>query len=117
MNLANIDSAAADLARVLEESKALSPVILPLSGENAIADALVIATATSRRHARALAQEAADWCKNNGRKTLHLEGFETGEWILVDANDLIIHIFLPEIRDLYRLVELASEIPAKEPIK
>lgn len=102
------------LAAFLEDSKAVSPKIYKPCGDNAIADAVAIASATSKRQAQGLAQELVEWLKDNGTKRLHTEGLENGEWILVDANDLIIHIFLPETRDIYRLDELFIPFANKE---
>lgn len=114
MNSNNLDARLASLTAFLEESKALSPVAIKLVGENSIADAMLVATASSKRQAQGLAQGVVDWCKKNGQPYLHMEGFENGEWILVDANDIIVHIFLPENRDLYRLEDLATQAPKKE---
>lgn len=114
MNSNNLDARLSALTAFLEDAKAISPVALKLAGENTIADAMLVATATSKRQAQGLAEAAVDWCKKNGQNYLHMEGFETGEWILVDANDILIHIFLPETRDLYRIEDLAAQAPKKE---
>ncbi|MBD5640821.1 MAG: ribosome silencing factor [Desulfovibrio sp.] len=114
MNANNLDARLASLAALLEDARALSPVALKLSGENTIADAMIVATATSRRQAQGLAEAVVDWCKKNGQEYLHTEGFDTGEWILVDANDIIVHIFLPDSREMYRIEDLAARAPKKE---
>ncbi len=114
MSLSEIDQKLKGLADFLEESRAQSPIILKLTGENTIADAMVIVTAASKRQAQGLAQGVVEWCKKNDQQYLHMEGYETGEWILVDANDLLVNIFLPDTRDLYRLEDLVRQAPKKE---
>lgn len=88
-----------------EQQKGIEPVILPLE-ENGFADALVVTGANSRRHCRGLADGVASICNENGQEFFGMEGYETGEWILVDCNEVIVNIFLEETRALYRLEEL-----------
>lgn len=95
-----------DFESFLEAQKALDPLTFRLTAANAIADAFIIVTATSRRHAQGLAEGILSVCRENGHQFLNMEGFDTGQWILVDCNDVIVHIFQQDSRDLYRLEDL-----------
>ena len=94
------------LSKVLEDQKALDPLIFRTKETNDIADAIIIATATSRRHAQGLAKALADASRSSGQKYARMEGFDAAQWILIDCNDIIIHIFQEDTRALYRLEEL-----------
>lgn len=69
---------------------------------------MIIASGTSPRHVAALADYVVDALKNAGRTHIHVEGQETGDWVLVDAGDLVIHIFRPEVRRYYNLEKMWS---------
>lgn len=90
----------------LADQKATDVAVYRFSGHNAVADAFILATATSGRHARGLADAVLKARKERGQDFLHMEGYENAQWILVDCNDLIVHIFQEEARDLYRLDDL-----------
>lgn len=83
---------------------------------NPVADALIVASATSGRHARGLADGILRICPENGQEYFRMEGYEEAQWILVDCNDVIIHIFQPDIRDLYRLEDLCRQPAARKGI-
>lgn len=97
---------AAVLADWLEESKARELTVLDVSGKNPCMDVLIVATATSVRHARSLADGLLDQCKQRNFEYLRMEGYQAGQWILVDLNDIVAHIFQAETRDMYRLESL-----------
>lgn len=97
----------------LEEHKAESVVSLDVSGENAFADAMVVATATSMRHAQGLADGVMALCHDNGDEFLGLEGYAAAQWILADLNDIIIHILLAPVREQYRLEDLWGRDPGR----
>lgn len=100
------DQKIAAIAAFLEEQKARDVAIHRFSNPNAIADAFIIATATSRRHAQGLADGAALAGKAVDKFSPHMEGYDNAQWILVDAGDVITHIFQEDVRDLYRLDDL-----------
>ena len=90
----------------LASRNAVDPYVQELSGDNGIADAIIVAGATSGRHAQGIADGMRCVCRDNGWEFLGTEGYEQAQWILVDGNDIIIHILQEEARDLYRLEEL-----------
>ena len=94
------------LAAFLTEHKAGDVACLELGGENAFAEAMIVATAGSMRQAQALADGVAELCRERGFECLRIEGYAAAQWILVDCNDIIIHILLGPARELYRLEDL-----------
>lgn len=97
---------AADVAQWLEEHKALRVVCLDLEEQGGFADALIIASAGSVRHAQSLADGVSLMCREKNYEFLRTEGYATGQWILVDMNDIIVNIFQEPVRDLYALEAL-----------
>ena len=96
----------AALAAFLEDHKAEDVVSLELAGENAFAEAMLVATAGSMRQAQALADGVAELSRERGFECLRIEGYAAAQWILVDCNDIIVHILLGPARELYRLEDL-----------
>lgn len=94
------------LRACLEDHKAEDVVTLELDGENAFAEAMLVATAGSMRHAQSLADGVAELCRQRGFECLRLEGYAAAQWILADCNDIIVHILLGPARELYRLEDL-----------
>jgi ribosome-associated protein len=94
--------------RGLQEVKAQNIVRMDMRAVNgAICDYFIIATATSDRHAQALADSVEEFMKNKtGSRPLCVEGYQIGEWILLDFVDIVVHIFLEEKRMFYRLESL-----------
>lgn len=97
---------AADVAQWLEEHKALRVVCIDLEGEGSFADVLIVASANSVRHAQSLADGVALLCRENNYEFLRTEGYATGQWILVDMNDIIVNVFQESVRELYALEAL-----------
>jgi len=87
----------------LDDDKALDIVTIPLAGRSSLADALVIATGTSSRHVASIADHLARKLKDAGYGTRPVNGAQQGDWVLVDAGDVIVHIFRAEVRDYYDL--------------
>lgn len=98
-------------ARTLTAHKAVDPVILDVRKMCAFADYFLIASGTSRRHVQALAQHLEEDLEAAGVEPLGREGVEEGHWILLDYNDVIIHLFLPAFREFYDLEGLWAEAP------
>lgn len=99
---------AEDFCGQLSGQHAQDIVSLALPQREALADAMIICGATSRRHAQGLAECLKRFCRENGHEVLGMEGYEAGEWILLDCNNIIVHIFQDEPRKLYRLEDLWS---------
>jgi ribosome-associated protein len=90
----------------LEDIKARDITVLDVRKLTSICDTQVIASADSNRQVKALAQHVRDRLKEAGASIVGVEGEETGEWVLVDAGDIIVHIMQPAIRAYYNLEEL-----------
>ncbi len=91
--------------------KAVLPVILKVQHLCAFADYFVVASGTSKRHVQALAQHLDEALSEAGVEPLGREGLDEGSWVLLDYNDLIIHLFLQPLREFYDLEGLWAEAP------
>ncbi len=88
------------------DKKGESPVILDLSKLTSVAHYFVICHGNSDRHVRALANHIVDSLKDKKVKVWHTEGMETGQWVLLDFSDVIVHIFYGPVREFYSLERL-----------
>ncbi|MDL2306449.1 ribosome silencing factor [Desulfovibrio sp. OttesenSCG-928-C06] len=95
-----------NLCAWLAEKKARNLVAFELGGHNNLAEGVIVAGATSLRHGQGLADFALEMAKENNYEFLHMEGYQNGLWILLDFNDVLLNIFQPEQRELYRLEDL-----------
>ncbi|MAF84631.1 MAG: ribosome silencing factor [Gammaproteobacteria bacterium] len=94
------------VAEALDELKAVDIVALNVAGFTSITDYMVIASGTSDRHVRSIADNVMDKAREAGQTVLGLEGHEFGEWVLVDLGDIVVHIMQPRTRDYYKLENL-----------
>ncbi len=90
----------------LEDIKARDIIVLDVAKLTSLYDTLVIASADSARQVKALAQHVRDRLKEAGAEIVGVEGEETGEWVLVDAGDIVVHVMQPAVRAYYNLEEL-----------
>jgi ribosome-associated protein len=90
----------------LEDSKAEDIVSIDLSGKTPLADTMVVASGRSNRHVAAVAERLAEDLKQAGASDVRIEGLRTADWVLVDAGDVVVHVFRPEIRTFYNLEKL-----------
>lgn len=95
----------------LEALKAHDVVSIDITGKSSIADAMVVATGTSTRHVISLADSVRVAAKKANMPPLGVEGESSGEWVLVDLGDVIVHVMTPETRDFYSLEKLWSVGP------
>ena len=96
----------------LEDDKAIDPVSIDLAGKTSIADTMVIASGTSQRHLATMAQHLLARLKAAGLTGLSAEGSGQSDWILIDAGDVIVHLFKGELRHFYDLEKLwGSALP------
>jgi len=100
----------------LDDDKAVDIVSIDLSGKTSLADYMVIATGTSQRHVSAMADHLSKRTKQAGFGRPSIEGQAQGDWVLIDAGDIIVHLFRPEVRDFYALekmwtAELTGDMP------
>lgn len=90
----------------LDDLKAVDVRAIDVTGATAITDYMVVASGNSDRHVRALAQSVLEAARDAGVKPLGVEGERGGEWILLDLNDVVVHLMLPRVRDFYNLEKL-----------
>ncbi len=90
----------------LDDDKADSVVIIDLAGKSSLTDYMVIASGTSQRHVGAMASNLRDKIKQNGGTGVTTEGERQGDWVLIDAGDVIVHLFRPEVREFYNLEKM-----------
>jgi ribosome-associated protein len=90
----------------LEDLKAKDVREIDVRGKTSIADLLVIASGTSARHVKSIADEVVKFAKQAGVMPLGVEGEQEAEWVLVDLGDVIVHVMLPRIREFYGLERL-----------
>lgn len=96
------------VVNALEDVKGVDIAALDVRGRTAITDFMVIATGTSDRHVKALADNVLKSARDAGVKPLGVEGERSAEWILLDLNDVVAHIMIREVRDFYNLEKLWS---------
>ncbi len=90
----------------LDDDKAENIIAIDLSGKSAIADTMIVASGRSQRHVSAIADHLLRRLKSGGQKNIGVEGLDAGDWVLVDAGDVIVHIFRPEVRDFYNIEKM-----------
>ena len=98
----------------LDSDKAENIIAIPLEGKSAMADYMVIASGTSSRQVAAMAEHVEFKLKQAGVDVLGLEGMRQADWVLIDANDVIVHLFRPEVRDFYGLERMWSSEGSEE---
>ena len=92
--------------KLLDDSKAEDIVQIDLRGKSAIADFMVIASGASTRQVSSLTEKLADGLKQDLGVLVKTEGKNAGDWVLLDAGDVIVHLFRPEVRDFYQLEKM-----------
>ncbi|MBS9403997.1 ribosome silencing factor [Halomonas sp. TRM85114] len=95
----------------LEELKAKDIGLLDVSRLTSVTDLMVIASGTSTRHVAALANNLVEKAKSAGLQPLGVEGENGSDWVLVDMGEMVIHVMLPETRQLYDLERLWADLP------
>jgi ribosome-associated protein len=90
----------------LEDSKAENIVSIDIQGKSALADYMVIASGRSHRHVKAVADHAIRALKSVGQGVARVEGLGASDWVLIDAGDVIVHIFRPEVREFYNIEKM-----------
>jgi ribosome-associated protein len=97
----------------LDDGKADDIAVIDLAGKSSIASYMVVASGTSNRHVASLAENLQLKLKENGHQSMS-EGEEKADWVLVDAYDVIVHIFKPEVRAFYSLEKMWSMVKKPE---
>ena len=111
MEIADIKN---NIEKILDDNKAQSIISIDLKNKSYIADYMIIASGTSSRHLQSLSEILVNELKILGISDCRIEGKDSNEWKLVDAHDVIIHIFHPEKRKFYNLEKMWSEEMPKE---
>ena len=89
--------------RSLDDDQAQDVVTIPLQGKSNIADHMVIASGRSTRQVASMAQKLSERIKQDLGRNVRIEGLPVADWVLIDADDVIVHIFRPEVRTFYNL--------------
>ena len=97
------------LARILaslDDDKAEDVVSIDLRGRSSVADHMVICSGRSSRQVAAIAEKLVDRLKTELGRSTKIEGKEQGDWVLIDAGDVVVHVFRPEVREFYQLEKM-----------
>ena len=89
--------------RSLDDDQAVEVVSIPLSGKSNIADYMVVASGRSSRQVSSMAQKLSERIKQELGRNVRVEGLPVADWVLIDADDVIVHLFRPEVRTFYNL--------------
>ena len=104
----------------LEDIKANDLQVLDVRGLTSVADYLVIASGTSNRHVRSIADNVISNAKQAGETPIGVEGMDSGEWVLIDLADVIVHVMQPRVREFYKLEDLwqvgANNVTAEQTV-
>jgi ribosome-associated protein len=101
----------------LEDIKARDITVLDVRRITSFYDSMIIASAESNRQVKALAHHVRDKLKEAGAKIIGVEGEETGDWVLVDCGDIVVHVMQPAVRAYYNLEELWQDSSPKHRVK
>lgn len=102
------------VVEALEEVKGKDIVRLNVSEMTSVTDYMVVASGTSNRHVKALAEAVSDKAKAAGHRPSGIEGEDGSEWVLLDLGDTLVHVMLPRVREFYNLEKLWSLSPATD---
>lgn len=108
------DEVKALIEQSLDADKALDITTIDLSDQTAIADYMIIASGTSSRHVSALAEKLKRRLEIEGMKGLRIEGMPQSDWVAIDAGDVIVHIFRPEVRAFYNIEKMWGAFPSQD---
>jgi ribosome silencing factor RsfS/YbeB/iojap len=97
----------------LEDMKATHIKVMDVRKVTDVSDCMVLASGNSDRHVRSIAERVVERSRSAGFRPMGLEGERDGEWVLVDLNDVIVHVMLPRVREFYGLEELWEPVPAR----
>ena len=114
MHLKEITQLKNEIEKILSDNKATEIKSIDLKNKTSIADFMIIASGHSSKHLQSLAEILLAKLKEDGMHNCHLEGKDSTEWKLIDAFDIIVHIFHPEKRKFYELEKMWSELIPKE---
>ena len=96
---------------VLDDGQAIDATVIDLDGKTTIADFMVVASGRSARHLGAMTDHLIAAFKKAGLSKIRVEGQSVGDWVLIDAGDIIVHVFRPEVRAFYQLEKMWARGP------
>ena len=114
MQIKEINQLKNEIENILNYNKAVEIKSINLKNKSSIADFMIVASGNSSRHIQALSEILLEKLKKKGINNCRLEGRDSAEWKLIDARDIIVHIFHPEKRKFYNLERMWSELIPKE---
>ena len=114
MQIKEVSQLKKEIENILNDNKAIEVKSIDLKNKTSIADFMVIASGNSSKHIQALSEILIDSLKKKGINNCRLEGQHSSDWKLIDAIDVIVHIFHPEKRKFYDLERMWSELIPKE---
>ena len=114
MHLKEIKKLKVEIEKILNDNKATEVKSIDLKNKSSIADFMIIASGNSSKHIQSLAEILLAKLKEDGIDNCHMEGRNSNDWKLIDALDIIVHIFHPEKRKFYNLEKMWSELIPKE---
>ena len=114
MQIKKINQLKNEIENILSDNKAIEIRSINLKDKTSIADFMIVASGNSSRHIQALSEILLDALKKKGINNCRLEGRDSDDWKLIDAIDIIIHIFHPKKRKIYNLERMWSELIPKE---
>ena len=99
------------VVEAIEALKGNDIKVMDVRGITSVTDAMIIASGTSSRHVKSLADNVVSECKKNHVRPLGMEGGDNAEWVLVDLGDVVVHLMLPATRQFYDLERLWESVP------
>ena len=105
-----------NIEKILDDNKAQNIVIINLKDKSSIADYMIIVSGTSSRHIQSISENTAQKLKAFGYDNCRIEGQDSDDWKLIDAIEVVIHVFHPEKRSLYNLEKMWEDILPKQQI-
>lgn len=109
----NLDDLKALAVNAVEDLKAFDVNVVDIKGRSSVTDVLLFASGRSDRQVKSIANNVISEAKKAGIQPLGVEGLDTGDWVLVDLGDLVVHVMLPQVRDYYG-IERIWEVDAAE---
>lgn len=100
-----------EILNALDDLKGQNIVEMDVKGLSDVMDTMIIVTGTSNRHVKSLASHVVEELKKYDIRPLGVEGMESGDWVLADFGDTVVHVLLPATRDFYELEKLWSKMP------
>jgi ribosome-associated protein len=100
-----IEALTEDVVKAIEEKKGESPLVIDVRGRCAVTDRFILASGRNSRQLKAMARAVAAAAHHHGLSA-HIEGMEAAEWLLIDLGDVVVHLFLPDVREAFQLERL-----------